>query len=214
MNTGSKSKLVLIDCDGVLYSPSELDINAFIPAFNETCNDFKCPDIKFNFIEYCAKCKSVKGIYNYINYVANQIGVATDVFITKIVEHIDYSNITPDKDGILEKLKTLQNKYEICICSNNHLMHIDKILKAKFNISANKFPFKIFDMTYAQEKGVFYHKESDVFISKLAKHFNINAKNFIWIDDSLDIIEKIKKSGCKTFQITEQKCLSNILDLL
>ena len=31
-------KLILIDCDGVLYHPSELDVNAIIYAFDNVCD--------------------------------------------------------------------------------------------------------------------------------------------------------------------------------
>ena len=33
-------KLIIVDCDGVLYHPSELDVNAMVYAFNDVCDDF------------------------------------------------------------------------------------------------------------------------------------------------------------------------------
>lgn len=203
--------LIIIDCDGVLYEESELDKNAIIYGFNKACEVLSAPDAKIKFVEDCTKDKPVKGVYNYINYVANKIGISPESFIKKTVEHIDYSHIQPDQNGILEKLKKIQNKFKICICSNNHLLHINEVIKAKFTMESKELPFEIFDMTYAEKDGEFYPKESDVFIQKLEKHFNISADRFLWIDDSQQIIEKLKTFGSKTILTTPQKRLIDIL---
>lgn len=214
MNKKATPKLIIIDCDGVLYDAAELDRNALIFAFNDTCKDLGHTYAKVNFIDDCTQDKPVKGIYNYINYVASQIGIDSNSFIAKTVEHVDYSHIQPDKNGVLEYIKKLQKDFKVCICSNNHLMHVNKILRVKFGITADKLPFEVFDMTYAQENGVFYQKESKVFITKLEKHFNIKAKDFIWIDDSQNVLEQVKKFKSETFLITETNRLIDVLNQL
>ena len=129
-------KLLIVDCDGVLYHPSELDINAMVYAFNEVCDDFGLKDEKFNYIENCTRDKPIRGFYNYIASVAQKVDVPTEDFILKMVDHIDYSGIKADSDGILQKLSKLSRKCQICICTNNHLAHLNHVLKAKFNIEA------------------------------------------------------------------------------
>ncbi len=204
-------KLLIVDCDGVLYHPSELDINAMVYAFNEVCDDFGLKDEKFNYIENCTRDKPIRGFYNYIASVAQKVGVPTEDFILKMVAHIDYSHIKADSDGILQKLTRLSQKYRVCICTNNHLAHLNHVLRAKFNIVANDLPFAVFDMRFAEKNGSFYTKESPVFVAKLEQYFGVPAHNFVWIDDNPNILEKVKSFGSQAIQVTNENRLKDIL---
>ena len=207
-------KLLIVDCDGVLYHPSELDINAMVYAFNEVCDDFGLKDEKFNYIENCTRDKPIRGFYNYIASVAQKVGVPTEDFILKMVAHIDYSHIKADSNGILQKLAKLSKKSQICICTNNHLAHLNHVLKAKFNIVANDLPFAVFDMRFAEKNGNFHAKESPVFVAKLEQYFGIPARNFVWIDDNPNILEKVKSFGSQSIQVTDENRLKDILEYL
>ncbi len=207
-------KLLIVDCDGVLYHPSELDINAMVYAFNEVCDDFGLKGEKFNYIENCTRDKPISGFYNYIASVAQKVDVPTEDFILKMVAHIDYSHIKADSDGILQKLSKLSRKCQICICTNNHLAHLNHVLKAKFNIEANDLPFAVFDMRFAEQNGNFYAKESPVFVAKLEQYFGIPARNFVWIDDNPNILEKVKSFGSQSIQVTDENRLKDILEHL
>ena len=207
-------KLLIVDCDGVLYHPSELDINAMVYAFNEVCDDFGLKDEKFNYIENCTRDKPISGFYNYIASVAQKVDVPTEDFILKMVAHIDYSRIKADSDGILQKLSKLSRKCQICICTNNHLAHLNHVLKAKFNIEADNLPFAVFDMRFAEKNGNFYAKESPVFVAKLEQYFGIPARNFVWIDDNPNILEKVKSFGSQNIQVTDENRLKDILEYL
>ena len=207
-------KLLIVDCDGVLYHPSELDINAMVYAFNEVCDDFGLKGEKFNYIENCTRDKPIRGFYNYIASVAQKVDVPTEDFILKMVAHIDYSHIKADSDGILQKLSKLSRKCQICICTNNHLAHLNHVLKAKFNIEADNLPFAVFDMRFAEQNGNFYAKESQVFVAKLEQYFGIPARNFVWIDDNPNILEKVKSFGSQSIQVTDENRLKDILEHL
>ena len=207
-------KLLIVDCDGVLYHPSELDINAMVYAFNEVCDDFGLKGEKFNYIENCTRDKPIRGFYNYIASVAQKVDVPTEDFILKMVAHIDYSHIKADSDGILQKLSKLSRKCQICICTNNHLAHLNHVLKAKFNIEADNLPFAVFDMRFAEQNGNFYAKESLVFVAKLEQYFGIPARNFVWIDDNPNILEKVKSFGSQSIQVTDENRLRDILEYL
>jgi FMN phosphatase YigB (HAD superfamily) len=204
-------KLLIVDCDGVLYHPSELDINAMVYAFNDVCDDFGLKDEKFNYIENCTRDKPIRGFYNYIASVAQKVDVPTEDFILKMVDHIDYSHIKADSDGILQKLSKLSRKCQICICTNNHLAHLNHILKAKFGVTADNLHFAVFDMRFAEQNGNFYAKESPVFVAKLEQYFGIPAHNFVWIDDNPNILEKVKSFGSQSIQVTDENRLKDIL---
>jgi len=204
-------KLIIIDCDGVLYPVSELDVNTVSKAiFYSACRDFNILTNAFDFEEISEQ----PNYYTFIDNLARQYGIKTDVFMSKMMEYIDYSGIKPDNNGVLQKIKDLSDKYKFCVCSNNHLTHINNVLKAKFNIYADQMPCEIFDTQYANIDGVFYAKQSYVFISKLEKHFGINAKNFLWIDDTPNVIDTVKSVGCDGILVTNENRLIDILNTL
>ena len=213
-NNSFTPKLIIIDCDGVLYPSSELDINAMVYAFNDVCDDFGLIEEKCTNIEDCTCNKPIKGFYDYIGYVAEKVGINRDDFILKMVEHIDYSHIKADKDKILEKFEKLNQNRPLSICTNNHATHVNQVLKAKFNIGAQQLPFEIFDARYAKKDGQHYPKESELFITQLEKHFGTEACNFLWIDDNPKIVEKIAKYGSKAILVDEKKSLAKILKAL
>ena len=207
-------KLIILDCDGVLYSPEEFNINAIVYAFNNLCDELGLKDYKFNYIENCTRDKPVKGIYNYFDWVAKNVGLTTESFITKIIEHIDYSKLSLDTSGVWKKLMELKNRYRICICTNNHSDHVYHILKAKFNILPQQVPFEVFDMRFGECDGVFYQKDTPIFISKLEEHFGISLIDFLWIDDNLKIVRKMQASGGHAVLVDKQHSLLDILNTL
>ena len=207
-------KLLILDCDWVLYKPSELDVNAMVYAFNDICDELNCTEYKFTRIEHCTEDKPVKWFYNYIAYISNLLSINMDDFIDKMISKIDYSNIKFDSEWILETIKSKDSNYEICICTNNHKKHIDKILKAKFGLTLDNFPYPCFDVDYAKSEWVYYPKQSPEFISKLEKQFNIKSSNFIWIDDTQTVLEKISVYWWQCILIDENNSFLKVLKSL
>lgn len=203
-------KLLILDCDWVLYKPSELDVNAMVYAFNDVCDELNCTEYKFTRIEHCTEDKPVKWFYNYIAYISNLLSINIDDFIDKMISKIDYSNIKFDSEWMLETLNSKDSYYEICICTNNHKKHIDKILKAKFGLVLDDFPYPCFDVDYAKSEWVYYPKQSPEFISKLEKQFNIKSSNFIWIDDTPSVLEKASTFWGQCILVDENNSLLKI----
>ena len=75
-------------------------------------------------------------------------------------------------------------------------------------------PFAVFDMRFAEQNGNFYAKESPVFVAKLEQYFGIPARNFVWIDDNPNILEKVKSFGSQSIQVTDENRLKDILEYL
>lgn len=213
-NKSFEPKLIIVDCDGVLYHPSELDVNAMVYAFNDVCDDFGLCEEKCSHIENCTCDKPIKGFYDYIGFVAEKVGLERDDFILKMVEHIDYSRIKSDRDKILEKIEKLSLRCPVCICTNNHEAHVNQVLKAKFDILTRQLPFEFFDVRYAQKDGLFYPKESELFVAQLEEHFGVKACDFLWIDDNPKIVEKIAKFGSHAILVDEKNSLKDILQNL
>ena len=81
-------------------------------------------------------------------------------------------------------------------------------------MSANQLPFEVFDATYAVKDGIFYSKQSNVFITKLEKHFKIKASDFLWIDDNAQIADDISAFGSHYVLVSKTNSLKNILTSL
>ena len=143
-------KLLILDCDWVLYSPSELDVNAMVYAFNDACDELGYQKYKFTRVEHCTDNKPVKWFYNYIRYVTDLLNIDMNEFIDKMLNTVDYSHIKRDSECILEILEKLQSNYEICICTNNHRKHLDNVLIAKYWVNSEDFPYPCFDVTFAE----------------------------------------------------------------
>ena len=210
-----KPKLIIIDCDGVLYDPSELNVNAMLAAFNVACDDFGVAEEKFN-IDKNLNCKKpIGGIYNHIISIATKANITPRTFVKKTIGHIDYSHITPDTDNILKLFQKVSKKHKVCICTNNHIIHLNMVLKAKFGITTKQLPFEAFGATFAKQGGRYHPKQSDVFVKKLEKHFGINATDFLWIDDDPTVTNAVTLLGSKSTLITQNYRLANALnDLL
>jgi FMN phosphatase YigB (HAD superfamily) len=211
MNTKKRPKLIVIDCDGVLYHPRELDVNAMLSAFNSACDELCIPDEKFIIIDGKIETKSIGGSYNHILSAANKANITPETFINKVIDFIDYSNISTDTDNVLELIHKLSQKYKVCICTNNTLPHVNKVLKAKFNINANMLPFEVFDATFAEKGGIYYPKQSDIFVEKLEDHFGIKATDFLWIDDDTTVTNAVTDLGSQFELVTTKHCLKDIL---
>lgn len=204
-----KNKLIIIDCDGVLYQPTELDINAIVYAFNDVCDKLHLYADKVDYIENATRNKEVKGFFNYIQHVANKAKIPMEKFISLMVQEVDYSQIKPDSSGILSLLMQLAEKYQVCIYTNNHLQHLNQILKAKLGVCAADLPFPCFDICSACFEGVYHHKESHIAIQNLEKRFQIPARCFYWIDDTPSILKAVQTFQCQgvlinhTFSLTD-----------
>lgn len=211
MRTVKQPKLIIIDCDGVLYNPSELNVNEMLWAFNVTCEKFNIVDEKFD-IDANFRCnKPIGGMYNHITSVAKKANITPKIFLSHIIANIDYSHLTPDTDNMLDLFYKLSKKYKVCICTNNHLSHLNIILKAKFGITTKQLPFEVFSATFAKQGGIYYPKQSDIFIKKLEKHFGVNVSDFLWIDDDTTVTDAVTDLGSQFELVTPEYSLKDIL---
>ena len=207
-------KLLILDCDWVLYSPSELDVNAMVYAFNDVCDELGYQEFKFTRVEHCTNNKPVKWFYNYIRYVTDLLNIDMNEFIDKMLNTVDYSHIKRDSEWILGILEKLQSNYEICICTNNHRKHLDNVLIAKYWVNSEDFPYPCFDVTFAENDWKFYSKQSLEFVSKLEKIFNIKSSEFLWIDDTPTVLEKASVFWWKCILIDKDNSLLTTLQSL
>lgn len=207
-------ELLILDCDGVFYKPIELDVNVMVYAFNNACDELGCQEYKFTRVEHCTEDKPVKWLYNYIRYVTDLLNIDMNEFIDKMLDTIDYSHIKRDLEWILGILEKLQSNYEICVCTNNHRKHLDNVLKAKYWIVSENFPYPCLDITFAENEWKYYSKQSPEFVSKLEKTFNIKSSYFIWIDDTPTVLEKASIFWWKCILVDKDNPLLLILQSL
>jgi len=213
-NMDISKSVILVDCDGVLYSPNQLDINAMVYAFNQTCTDWGLNEAKLDYVEDCTRNKPVKGFFDYINYIADQTQIKFEDFCRQMVNNVDYSHLLPDTSGILPDLIEISHHCQLCLCTDNHPFHLDRILQARFGIALADLPFPNFNCLSFCENGNYYSKASSQAVEKLEKFFNSPATNFIWLDDSSRIAEKVRVCGCQCCLVTAEQPLTYHLNCI
>ena len=135
-----------------------------------------------------------------------------DKFCFNMFNSLDYSKIKRD-DELFELLLKVGKKYDICILSNNHKFHLDRVYKNLFGKTVEQIPFKSYDISSTLKDGFFHPKFSDGYKIFLEK---INKKNTecIVFDDSLENIEKCVEYKIPYIFITPNNTLKMALEKL
>ena len=116
-----------------------------------------------------------------------------DNFCFNMFNSCDYSKIKRD-DELFELLLKAGKKYDICVLSNNHKFHLDRIYRNLFGKTVEQLPFKSYDISSTLKDGYFHPKNSvDGYRNFLEK---INKKNTecLVFDDSSENIEKCSEN--------------------
>ena len=62
--------------------------------------------------------------------------------------------------------------------------------------------------------GIYYPKQSDIFIKKLEKHFDVKSSDFLWIDDSQQIVDNVAAFGSRYILVSDKNRLKDVLESL
>ena len=206
-------KTLIIDCDGVLYPEYLLPVSELAKAIkNQAISNNITPE-QYNKISYETKKRGEEGIFNF---VLNLVGKNKDLFdkmCMNTINSLDYSKIKRD-DELFELLLKIGKKYEICIFTNNHFLHLDKVYRQLFGKTLEEFPFKSYDICSTLKDGIFHPKQSiDGYRNFLQK---INKKNTecIVYDDSRRNIKRCIENNIPYEFITDKNTLKKALKKL
>ena len=101
------------------------------PSYNIT-------EEEFNKIHQETKQRGEEGFYNFILNLVHKDMNKYNELCTKIIEACYYGNIKRD-DELLNLLKKVGTKYDICIFSNNYKGHLNKVYINLFGLKLRHF---------------------------------------------------------------------------
>ena len=207
------NKLVILDCDGVLYPTSQLTLQEIMDAFEKTRRQLGISEQECQ--EGSAKAKNAQhlGIFNRILHICRHVGLPEDIFFKRCVENIDYSRITPAPE-LLANIRRLADEFPVCVLTNNHAFHLARVLDARFGAYEKNFIIPNFEkhkhMRYGNnpiprkdinsstnDNGCYQPKQSKKGLMRFLKARGVQPQNAVLLDDTPYLIELAQTKGLR-----------------
>ena len=202
-------KLLILDCDGVLYPASNLSHADFICAFNKAREKYKGKRL------YVAEenLKNAADFWNEIRKMCDISNCSFDDFCKMMIDNINYKKIRKSR-VLLSLLNTTKEKFDIAVLSDNHYYHLEQILSHRFNLGIKDFSamgIDCFDITSSECNGRFFPKCNEVALSNFLKKQKRKAKDCIFVDNNKSNISAGRSIGMKSIYICRKRSLQNYL---
>lgn len=209
-----QNKTLLVDCDGVLYPSEALTLKDFVEAMKETYRqDVKLDGTTQARISEETIAQNKLGLFNYIKAVCDYTGYGFENFCRKMFDRIDYSNITRD-DGLYQNIKNVAQNQPVMILTNNHILHLDKVLQQRFGKSVFDFEadgIQCYDITLSEKNGVFYPKHDPQGLAFISKRIGVPVESCILVDDMPRNITAARNIGMSAVLISDKFTLKQYL---
>lgn len=194
----NNKKTLIVDCDGVLYPSSQLSLRQFVSAMKETYrNDMNVSGEIQSQISAETIAKKQLGMFNYIKAMCEKVNYSFPQFCYQMFEKVDYRNIERD-DSLFRMLQAAAHQDEVVIFTNNHNVHLDKVLRQRFDKSifeAEEAGIRCYDITMTEKNGVFQPKQDPKALLLFAKRIERRPEDCVLIDDSPRNIEAARQAG-------------------
>lgn len=207
-------KLIVIDCDGVLYPKKELStkdiLEAVQKAFFKKGISWKNVNNVYDEFKMSA---SQKGLFNFLGVAAREFRLNVVELLKQIAEETDYSHITPNPK-LLSQIQELQKKYEVCIYTNNTKYHLEKVHQQLFGCSVAEAGIPAFHIGTIQNKKGYCSKQSKEALWFLSKFFAVKPSNMIFFDDTISVLDSVRQKGASVLFINQDFNLSDAMDYI
>ena len=202
-------KLLILDCDGVLYPPKNIVHDDFAAALIAKDRHF-FENLSKESVE---KIKNGADMWNELWSLCEKDEEKFENFCKGIVGHIDYSKIR--RSNVLFSLITNSCKFfDVVIFSDNHKHHVERVLRSRFGIGISGFKklgIKCYDITASKkEKNLRLKKDKNV-LADFCKSHHRKAQDCIFVDNNRDNISAAKAAGLKTVYICRKRTLQSVL---
>lgn len=203
-------KMLVLDCDGVIYPLSDIPHSEFMGALYAALESLGISRENFKEAMAQSRAESAHGIFNFALRVCRNTGASFDEFCRRFVDSINYSNIKPNP-RLFELLKQVSKKYDMVIFTNNHILHLNKILNLVFSCNADTVGFKCFDITSTYRDGVFHPKKSEQGLLMIAERLGLTPAECILVDDDATNCNRAREIGMEAVQPGENLSLEQYL---
>lgn len=197
-------KLILLDCDGVLYPTEQLPFRCFMTALQKTWDLLHVSPQTVQIAKEKRNTAGYTGIYNHILFVCRETQLdfnrVTDVFL----QQVDYGGLKPNPT-LKKQLEDLNRKIPCCIVTNNHKKHLNTVLNRVFGITSETNFLPQIDISDRFDGTGFLSKKNPTCFLKICRRFNVTPQQTLCADDTPAILKIAKRTGLKTLLV--HQCL-------
>ena len=202
-------KLLILDCDGVLYPAANISHSNFVTAFFKTMEYFGMKEALID--EEKISCAAE--FWNVIYKMCRNTGCEFDEFCRKMIENVDYKKIRKSQT-LLSLLKATKKNFDIVVLSDNHHYHLEQVLKQRFNLGINDFAkmgIHCYDITSTKQADVFLPKSRQEGLRNFLHRQNRKVEECIFVDNSRLNIAAGRKIGMESVYIYKNRSLQKYL---
>ena len=213
----TKRQVLILDCDGVLYPASMLELKDFIGAMQKTFSeDYHLDEAFLKQISEKTLRKNHLGMFNYIKAVCDETSHSFQEFCRLMFAKVNYGHIKKD-EVLLKQLKATATCHKMVLFTNNTIGHLDTVLKHRFASSVFEFEnagIECYDIMATERQGVFYPKQNPKALVLFASKIGYLPQECVLVDDSPRNIESAQQAGMQGVLIDEDLDLSAYLSSL
>ena len=213
----TKRQVQILDCDGVLYPASMLELKDFIGAMQKTFSeDYHFEEAFLNQVSEKTLRKNHLGMFNYIKAVCDESGHLFQEFCRQMFSKVNYDQIKKD-EALLKQLKATATRHKMVIFTNNTIGHLDTVLNRRFGSSVFEFEnlgIECYDIMATERQGVFYPKQNPKALELFAAKIGYLPQECVLVDDSSRNIESAQKAGMQGVLMDENLDLNAYLSSL
>jgi len=202
-------KLLILDCDGVLYPAANISHADFISAFNRAKEIYKEKNLH---IEE-DNLKSAAHFWNEILKMCKDNDCSFDEFCKIMIDNVNYKKVRKSQ-VLLSLLNATKKKFDIAVLSDNHYYHLEQILRHRFNLSIKDFAsmgIDCFDITSTEDNGCFLPKCNENALINFLKKQNRKAQDCIFVDNNMKNVSAGRSIGMQSVYICRKRSLQNFL---
>lgn len=202
-------KLLILDCDGVLYPASNIVHTDFINALHKTEELF----LQKISEEEEKNIRNGADMWNVLRSQCKKNHLSFEVLCKNIVANISYKKIRKS-NVLLSLLHQCRKNFDVVILSDNHYCHIENVLRKRFGLGIKDFAdlgIRCFDITDSEKDGVFWPKKAEDMLARFCEKNHRKAQDCIFVDNCMNNIEAGIKVGMQTVFISPRYTLQKYL---
>lgn len=193
-------KLVILDCDGVLYPRSHFPGSCFYLFAYERLYAYASPqkNSKIAKIVRFGLRKILK------SPLARKAYLMVSTFLSK---YNQYSKIK-NEAFLLKRLLHLHKQTPVCFFTDSPPEHLETIIKHRFQTTLAKLPFEKFNIQNTCVHLSFLPKTTIEGFLEICSKMGVEAKDAMMLDDNPKVLSTARQAGIQTRLITPQRHLS------
>lgn len=206
----SEIRLIILDCDGVLYPQTQLSMNHIKKAVVQTYQEYGFSLELLNQASVNAKSKGHRGLFNYLVHVCRLGDIKQEKLLTTLFNHVDYSLIRPNPQ-LLKQIRAVSKHIPVCVLTNNHKMHLERVFHRVFGLTTGESGIPCFDITSMYNGTYYLAKQTKEGLSVFCAKQNIQPHMACIYDDTPEIIESATRIGMQARLVTQRASLQSHL---